>query len=173
MADAPLSTAPVPACEGSSSTKGANCRMMPGEFAFDRFKELLLSEGPQIPTDQLQDFGWQIPLITSCDPSPFCITKEILSFEPQEDDIYKIFFRDTSVSRWTDELSWYLWGSAFPSTAALCCCYCYCCVLLFAALFLPSVAVYAFCLLRAVCCLMLLSIVVCLLFLPLLLWCSL
>ncbi|CDJ58056.1 CRAL/TRIO domain-containing protein, putative [Eimeria maxima] len=96
MADAPLSTAPVPACEGSSSTKGANCRMMPGEFAFDRFKELLLSEGPQIPTDQLQDFGWQIPLITSCDPSPFCITKEILSFEPQEDDIYKIFFRDTS-----------------------------------------------------------------------------
>lgn len=68
-----------------------------GECAAARFRELL-SRTDTVPPDELEKFGWTIPLITTCDPSPYCIPKEVFSFVPKEENIYKIFFKDTSVS---------------------------------------------------------------------------
>lgn len=67
----------------------------PGETAMVRFRELL-SKGDTVPQDELAEFGWKIPLVISCDPSPYCIPQEIFAFQPTETDVFKIFFKGTS-----------------------------------------------------------------------------
>ncbi|KAL8270637.1 hypothetical protein Esti_005458 [Eimeria stiedai] len=67
----------------------------PGEVAAARFKELL-TRGAQVPPDLLNEFGWPIPLVVSCEPSPYCIPEELFSFHPQESEVFKIFFKGTS-----------------------------------------------------------------------------
>ncbi|KAL8442125.1 hypothetical protein Emag_006630 [Eimeria magna] len=74
--------------------KGA-ARSTPGEVAVARFKELL-TRGAQVPPDLLNEFGWPIPLIVSCEPSPYCIPEELFSFHPRESEVFKIFFKGTS-----------------------------------------------------------------------------
>ncbi|KAL8444853.1 hypothetical protein Emed_006041 [Eimeria media] len=74
--------------------KGAACST-PGEVAVARFKELL-TRGNQVPPDLLKEFGWPIPLIVSCEPSPYCIPQELFSFHPEEGQVFKIFFKGTS-----------------------------------------------------------------------------
>lgn len=67
-----------------------------GEYAAARFRELLSRGTETVPPDELENYGWTIPLITTCDPSPYCIPQEIFTFVPKEENIYKIFFKDTS-----------------------------------------------------------------------------
>lgn len=68
----------------------------PCEKAVTRFRKLL-RDGETVPPDQLAEFGWNIPLVTTCEPSTYCIPQEVFNFHPQENDVFKIFFKGTSV----------------------------------------------------------------------------
>ncbi|KAL8429440.1 hypothetical protein ACSSS7_006626 [Eimeria intestinalis] len=85
------------ALNSSLSLHKAASSRTPGEVAVARFRELL-TKGAQVPPDLLNEFGWPIPLIVSCEPSPYCIPQELFSFHPQESEVFKIFFKGTSVS---------------------------------------------------------------------------
>ncbi|KAL8426814.1 hypothetical protein Efla_007141 [Eimeria flavescens] len=68
----------------------------PGEAAVGRFRELLSSRGPEVSAELIEEFGWQVPLVISCDPPPYCIPQELFSFRPKESEVFKIFFKGTS-----------------------------------------------------------------------------
>lgn len=68
-----------------------------GEISIRRFREIL-SEGECVPESELENMGWKIPLITTCEPSHYCLPAEMFSFSPSDEEIFKIFFKGTAVS---------------------------------------------------------------------------
>ncbi|OEH73644.1 CRAL trio domain-containing protein [Cyclospora cayetanensis] len=93
MTDARALDASAAAGEGGEATGSGVCT--PGCRAVARFRDVLM-KASTVPAEELPEFGWKIPLVTSCEPSPFCIPQEVFTFKPQETDIYKIFFMGTS-----------------------------------------------------------------------------